>query len=334
MFRVIVAITLLLLPSWAQAQNWLDHADSESVRWIQSLLSESGVDAGEIDGIDGPQTEQALAQFCASASVSCDDGTDIIVAALKIAAVQEALRGRGFDPGKTDGVLGPNTQAAIDAFCTNQGDACGRNIDALRILLRTPPSAEAQPPAAPPSPIVLAPPSPPPPRPSPPTSRPASQPPPSIPLPPPHVAAAIQTSVAPGPPTPLPVAPPSESSPGILVLLALAGMIGAFKLLTHRSGVSRKSKPATKSGGGEAPPPPSRVATTPASPPKSPDLAPVAHRSAMSPSPSATSNHGPTHQVANTTSRYDGWVCQVCHNTNDRLERLCKVCGNPFSVKR
>lgn len=38
-----------------------------------------------------------------------------------MSALQEALRSRGFDPGRTDGVFGPKTQAAVQAFQRSQG---------------------------------------------------------------------------------------------------------------------------------------------------------------------------------------------------------------------
>ena len=68
----------------------------------------------------------------------------------EIAHAQTALRDRGHDPGAIDGVMGPQTSAALEAYQRAQGlSATGRLDEATRARLAAPLQAGTAPSASP-----------------------------------------------------------------------------------------------------------------------------------------------------------------------------------------
>lgn len=72
--------------------------------------------------------------FCAAEDVvteKCGKNLQLLtVTGDSTACIQAALKARGFSPGKVDGVVGPNTEAAIRTFKNSNGLASSGEIDA------------------------------------------------------------------------------------------------------------------------------------------------------------------------------------------------------------
>jgi peptidoglycan hydrolase-like protein with peptidoglycan-binding domain len=89
----------------------------------QALLAGVGFDVGPVDGRDGPLTRSAVSRAVEGGAASAE-----LLARLRAVApgsasarevvrqAQRALQALGFEPGADDGVWGPRTQAAADAF--------------------------------------------------------------------------------------------------------------------------------------------------------------------------------------------------------------------------
>ena len=127
-----------------------------AVSQLQEFLSAIGHDVGTIDGIFGPKTRAGIRQFQERQGLSPDgvvgpktrSAIHRVADALPAAAVldrsgrilrpgargtdvkqlQQILLMAGHDPGGADGVLGPKTQAAIEAFQAKAGLAVDGKI--------------------------------------------------------------------------------------------------------------------------------------------------------------------------------------------------------------
>ncbi|MHB9094845.1 MAG: peptidoglycan-binding domain-containing protein [Eubacteriales bacterium] len=112
---------------------------------LQDLLKSKGFNPGPTDGIFGPLTQAAVLAFQKSRGL-VEDGIvglktwgalgvncggppppvhcptlSIGSRGLPVSALQDLLRARGFNPGPSDGIFGPVTQAAVIAFQKNRG---------------------------------------------------------------------------------------------------------------------------------------------------------------------------------------------------------------------
>lgn len=93
-------------------------------RTLQTWLKEKGLYTGAVDGKAGPQTSVAIAKLVQGVgTVPNDPGA----AMERVAAEQLFLEGHGFDVGRIDGLFGPKTQAAYDAWLTKQRDTVSIN---------------------------------------------------------------------------------------------------------------------------------------------------------------------------------------------------------------
>jgi peptidoglycan hydrolase-like protein with peptidoglycan-binding domain len=113
----------------------------EDVQLLQTTLRGVGFDPGKVDGVYGPDTAAAVRRYQADRGltddgivgprtwerISAEEGAatqgrqlrGTIVGATSgddVREVQEALQDAGFDPGRIDGVYGPDTEAAVLAF--------------------------------------------------------------------------------------------------------------------------------------------------------------------------------------------------------------------------
>lgn len=94
----------------------------------QTLLAELGYGSLDIDGIEGPQTAEAVRAFQTAAGLSPDGRvSDALVARLEaekqarmVAEAQRRLATLGFDPGPADGKAGARTRDAVAAFQRDQ----------------------------------------------------------------------------------------------------------------------------------------------------------------------------------------------------------------------
>ncbi|WP_173060900.1 peptidoglycan-binding domain-containing protein [Phytohabitans houttuyneae] len=129
--------------SGVEAQGRLLHGASSGpeVQAVQRTLQALGHDPGEIDGVYGPDTAAAVRRYQTARRLRVDGlvgpatwqrlstetgsatrGSRLrktLVGPIEGADVrqaQERLRMAGFDPGRTDGVYGPDTAAAVRAF--------------------------------------------------------------------------------------------------------------------------------------------------------------------------------------------------------------------------
>ena len=127
-------------PPVAQAQN-LDgagylgtfspalgnHSDAR-VAVFQRDLGAQGISPGPIDGIYGPQTEQAVRRYQQQNGLTVDGIAGIQTfsqlyygGAQRVSQLQGDVARQGFDPGSADGVYGPKTQQAVTAFQHQNG---------------------------------------------------------------------------------------------------------------------------------------------------------------------------------------------------------------------
>jgi peptidoglycan hydrolase-like protein with peptidoglycan-binding domain len=101
------------------------------VEQIQNLLQFYGYHSGEIDGVLGPRTRRAIADFQKDHGLEVTRFVDrntweklgafqqtglMVNGQLNVELVQNILQEQGFNPGSTDGKLGPKTQEAIRNF--------------------------------------------------------------------------------------------------------------------------------------------------------------------------------------------------------------------------
>lgn len=106
------------------------------LRLVQSLLEYFDWNPGPVDGRPGPRTRNAISAFQRSHGASATGEVDgrllvTLVAELQQSfgsnsiadtrLVQRLLVIKGFNPGDTDGLVGPRTRAAIAAFVKTQG---------------------------------------------------------------------------------------------------------------------------------------------------------------------------------------------------------------------
>lgn len=129
----------------------------ELVLVIQNALREEGYYSGEVDGIAGPRTMEAVRMFEAASGAASevatappaapvippedDEGSadaDLIAATDNmVAAVQGALARAAYGPLKADGIFGPQTGDAIMRFQRDHGlPVTGEITDALVVELR------------------------------------------------------------------------------------------------------------------------------------------------------------------------------------------------------
>lgn len=92
---------------------------------IRSVHAESARRAG---GLAGRRTESGSGSGI-SADSRIDPSRDAAGQRLQTRFVQQALADLGFDPGPTDGLLGPKTAAAIRAFREDRGLGRGGAVD-------------------------------------------------------------------------------------------------------------------------------------------------------------------------------------------------------------
>jgi murein DD-endopeptidase MepM/ murein hydrolase activator NlpD len=131
----VVALVALSVAPAAQAA-------SADVAALQVALTATGLSAGPVDGITGPQTRTAVVRFQRRHGLSADGiAGPLTRAALgrrgrpslgsramtpgaagwDVAALQFLLQTRGFGPGAIDGGFGPSTSAAVVGFQTSVG---------------------------------------------------------------------------------------------------------------------------------------------------------------------------------------------------------------------
>jgi hypothetical protein len=114
-------------------------SDPAHVRAVQTALQEKGFFTGAVDGRDGARTQAAIRDYVASLEAEPrneageDDALRRLIesdGAAKPAApadraatarLQAALNALGYGPLAEDGVAGPATRAAIDAFARDRG---------------------------------------------------------------------------------------------------------------------------------------------------------------------------------------------------------------------
>jgi peptidoglycan hydrolase-like protein with peptidoglycan-binding domain len=90
-------------------------------RTLQTWLKEYKVYDGPIDGLIGPKSRAAIDQVVGQLSDSVIAGWDN---ARKFRAIEQIfLEAQGFDVGEIDGLYGPGTEAAHDAWITLQRDS-------------------------------------------------------------------------------------------------------------------------------------------------------------------------------------------------------------------
>ena len=107
-----------------------------NLRLVQSLLEYLDWNPGPVDGRPGPRTRNAISGFQRSHSAAATGEVDggllvTLVAEVKQSfgrntiadtrLVQRLLVTKGFNPGDTDGLVGPGTRAAIAGFVKAQG---------------------------------------------------------------------------------------------------------------------------------------------------------------------------------------------------------------------
>ena len=109
---------------------------------VQGLLAQLGYSPGLADGVLGPLTESAVTYFLSDWGTSGGMTTTDVLrrlrsiseawrkAGISVERVQTALSRQGFDAGPADGVLGPQTRAAIAEFRARQGLPRSERIDA------------------------------------------------------------------------------------------------------------------------------------------------------------------------------------------------------------
>ena len=104
---------------------------SAVVAEAQALLAGLGYSPGAADGIEGPQTAEAVRAFQAATGLEADGRvTGTLVARLRdekrarlVLEVQQRLSALGFDPGPVDGKDGAQTRKAVTAFQRARGVA-------------------------------------------------------------------------------------------------------------------------------------------------------------------------------------------------------------------
>lgn len=114
----------------------LPYEPSEKAEEVQTLLTLYGYGVGEIDGIIGLRTRNAIAKFQEDNQMEVTRKVDretwerlnefrdnrlVVDLQLNVALVQSLLKKAGFDPGKVDGKLGSKTQEAVLKFQKAQG---------------------------------------------------------------------------------------------------------------------------------------------------------------------------------------------------------------------
>lgn len=104
---------------------------NEKVELLQKLLRIHGFSCGKADGMLGAKVRDALAAFQEAKGLKVSRFADnatwqelniftetglVKRGEIDILTVQEVLQSQGFDPGKLDGKMGPQTKDAVRAF--------------------------------------------------------------------------------------------------------------------------------------------------------------------------------------------------------------------------
>jgi peptidoglycan hydrolase-like protein with peptidoglycan-binding domain len=113
------------------AQNLQNFRSVQDVKIVQHLLTDIGYNPGQVDGVFGEKTSNAIMQFQRTRSDYIEDGriTDSLIKDLRIHAsmyakrkeVQKLLSYLGYDPGRIDGAPHGLTTVAIIAFERHNG---------------------------------------------------------------------------------------------------------------------------------------------------------------------------------------------------------------------
>jgi peptidoglycan hydrolase-like protein with peptidoglycan-binding domain len=105
-----------------------------TIQQAQKILKQKGYYSGEINGVNGPQTEAAIGAFQKDQGLkitgALDENTTKQLTGgvglapsgdLTVRQAQKSLKDKGYYSGEITGVNGPETEAAIGAFQKDQG---------------------------------------------------------------------------------------------------------------------------------------------------------------------------------------------------------------------
>jgi Putative peptidoglycan binding domain len=100
--------------------EWKGFSQELQTVWVQQQLRKKGFYEGEIDGVYGMKTKAAAELFCQvhnfdPTEVELQETIDALLS--QNVWIQQQLKNKGFDTGPIDGIYGPQTQAAVAAFC-------------------------------------------------------------------------------------------------------------------------------------------------------------------------------------------------------------------------
>ena len=133
----IAAAVALAIGSATALAHDNSYVDSTTIRQVQQTLHKRGFRAGPIDGIMGPSTQAAVKSFQQSQNLettgqlnrqtlvalglqpdpmSSVERQGAVYGRPTIRKIQQTLNSRGFHAGPVDGVMNPDTQAALRDF--------------------------------------------------------------------------------------------------------------------------------------------------------------------------------------------------------------------------
>jgi tetratricopeptide (TPR) repeat protein/peptidoglycan hydrolase-like protein with peptidoglycan-binding domain len=122
--------------------------------WLSLAANERLASAASSTPAVSPANSQRLTQLEGQPSESSTNDTAVPLTRALIVLVQSRLAEFGFDPGPADGISGPRTRAAIEAFRASHGLAAGKGITTvllndLGISQRRPSTAQVEQPQRP-----------------------------------------------------------------------------------------------------------------------------------------------------------------------------------------